>query len=176
MKLAIAAIAMIVVVPPSVQLPGSEVWKPFDYFVGSWTGEESASFGKGKGERSYRFILQGHYLLSENASRFPAQGARAGEAHDDWTVFSYDTARKTYVARQFNSEGFINTLVMDRSSSVPRKMRFVAERSENAPSGTSVVLEFEIAGEDEFVEHFEVRFPGRDEPMEIRNRWRRTRR
>ena len=172
MKLTLAALVMLAAVQG--QPPVSETWKPFEYFVGSWIGEETASFGKGKGERSYRLILQGRYLISENASRFPPQGNRAAQAHDDWTVFSYDMARKTYVIRQFNSEGFVNTLVMDRSSEIPRKMRFVAEHTENAPPGTKAVLEYEIVGEREFVERFDVRFPGRDAPMEIRNRWRRA--
>ena len=89
-------------------------------------------------------------------------------------MFSYDTARKTYVVRQFNSEGFVNTLVMDPSSEPPRKLRFVAERTENAPPGTEAVLEYDIVGEGEFLERFEVRFPGSPAPIEIRNRWRRS--
>jgi hypothetical protein len=172
MKLGLATLVMIVTVQG--HSPVSEVWKPLEYFVGSWTGEEVATFGKGRGERTYRFVLQGHYLLSENASRFPPEGDRAAQAHDDWTVFSYDSARKTYVVRQFNSEGFVNTLVMDGASEVPRRMRFVAERTENAPPGTQVVLEYEIVGEREFAERFEVRFPGRESPVVIRNRWRRA--
>jgi hypothetical protein len=144
------------------------------YFVGSWTGEENASFGSGQGERRYRFILDGAYLISENRSRFPPQGNRTREErHEDWTIFSYDKARATYVVRQFNSEGFVNTLAMDPASAAPRRMRFVGESSENAPPGTQVTLEYERVSENEFVERFEVRFPGSSEPLEIRNRWRR---
>jgi hypothetical protein len=79
----------------------SGAWTPFEYFIGSWTGEESASFGAGRGERVYRFILQGRYLISQNVSRFPPQESRPqGETHEDWTIFSYDSVRKTYIIRQ----------------------------------------------------------------------------
>jgi hypothetical protein len=173
MKL-VTAVFVVVAVVQNSQPSSAQIWKPFEFLVGSWKGDESATFGQGTGERRYRFILQDRYLISENASRFPARADRPAEAHDDWTIFSYDTARRTYVIRQFNSEGFVNTLVMDPASEVPRKMRFVAETTENAPEGTRVVLEFEVLGEDEFVERFEVRFPGSAAPMAIGNRWRRT--
>ena len=156
--------------------PGpTSVLKPLEYFAGSWIGEEAASFGKGQGERQYRFILQGRYLISQNTSRFPPQGGRAEQVHEDWSVFSYDAARKAFVVRQFNSEGFVNILVMEPGSVVPRKMRFVGESSENAPKGTEVVLEYEVVNDGEFAERFEVRFPGQ-KPIEIRNRWRRVQR
>jgi hypothetical protein len=172
-------IALLLALPTTVvstaQTPVPEPWAPFEYFVGSWTGDESASFGSGRGERTYRFVLQGRYLLSQNVSRFPPQASRPkGETHEDWTIFSYDTARKTYVVRQFNSEGFVNQFVLEAGASIPRQMRFVGESSENAPPGTRVVLEYEIAGEDEFVESFEVTFPGAERPTTIRNRWRRS--
>jgi hypothetical protein len=92
--------------------------------------------------------------------------------HEDWTIFGYDSARRTGVVRQFNSEGFVNTLVMDGTSVVPRKMRFVGESSENAPPGTAVVLEYEIVSHQEFAERFKVGFPGRPEALVISNRWR----
>lgn len=152
-----------------------DAMKPLEYFVGSWTGEESASFGRGKGERTYRFILQGRYLISQNVSRFPPRESRPrGETHEDWTIFSYDAGRQTYIVRQFNSEGFVNHFALDAASSVPRMMRFVGESSENAPPGTRVTLEYEIVSENEFVERFDVAFPGAAQPMTIRNRWRRV--
>jgi hypothetical protein len=159
----------------TAQAPPPELWAPFAYFVGSWNGEESASFGSGRGERTYSLLLNGRYLLSQNVSRFPRQPSRPeGETHEDWTIFSYDTRRKTYVLRQFNSEGFVNQLVMEEGASIPRKMRFVGESAENAPPGTRVVLEYEVVGEDEFLESFEVAFPGGGRPTTIRNRWRRS--
>lgn len=44
-----------------------------DFFVGSWTGEESASIGTGQGERTYELVLQGTYLLGRNRSLFVPQ-------------------------------------------------------------------------------------------------------
>lgn len=47
---------------------------PLAFFLGEWRGEEQGAFGTGHGERTYRPILKGRYLLAENRSTFPPQG------------------------------------------------------------------------------------------------------
>ena len=105
-------------VPAAAQQAGTpDRWSAFEYFIGAWTGEESATFGDGRGERTYELVLQDRYLLGRNRSVFPSQdGLPDGDDHEDWTVVSYDNDRDTYVLRQFNSEGFVNTFVLDDAS------------------------------------------------------------
>ena len=73
--------------------------------------------------------------------------------HDDWTVLSFDRDRDTYVLRQFNSEGYVNTFPLDAASSPPERMIFVLEASENA-RGTRATLTRSRVDADTFDEVF----------------------
>jgi len=145
-----------------------------DYFVGSWTGEESASIGQGRGERTYERALQGTYLLGRNRSLFqPQEGLPEGDDHLDWTWFSYDAERETYVVRQFNSEGYVNRFVMDAGSDVPNRMSFTLEATENARGGTGR-LAYRVIDDDTFEETFEFAWPNSDQRFTVSNRWTRV--
>jgi len=149
--------------------------EPLAFLVGEWRGLEEARFGKGAGEREYRFILNGRYLLSQNASAFePQEGLPEGDRHEDWTIFSYDQGRHTVVIRQFNSEGFVNRFVLDASSEMPTKMVFLSEASENSPPGLRARLTYEKVSDDELHETFELAMPGEDFGVLVRNRWTRV--
>ena len=146
----------------------------FQYFVGEWTGKETGSPGIGKGRRTYRYILQNRYLHGENQSVFePQEKNPTGEVHDDWTVFSFDTARKTVIVRQFNSEGFVNRLVLQDPEN-EKELVFVSEASENAPPGLRVRLSYRILNENEFAETFELARPGQDFAGLLENHWTRV--
>ncbi len=163
------------VVAPIVGQEGvdGDRWAAFEYFVGAWSGEESATFGDGRGERTYELVLQDRYLLSRNRSVFPVQdGLPDGDVHDDWSVFSYDTDRETYVLRQFNSEGFVNTFYLDDPSTLQDRMVFVLEASENAP-GTRATLAVDRIDDRTFEETFALTLPGAAEELIIRGRWTR---
>lgn len=142
---------------------------------GEWAGAESGSFGEGQGTRSYRRILDDHYLLSENRSVFPPQpGLPEGNEHRDWTIFSFDSARGLIVVRQFNSEGFVNRLVQEKGGPGD-PLVFVSEASENAPPGLRARLTLDVVSDTEFHETFELASAGQDFRVVLRNRWTRVR-
>lgn len=163
------------VLPVSGQQGGeADRWTEFEYFVGAWTGDESATFGNGRGERTYELVLQDRYLLGRNRSVFPPQdGLPDGDDHGDWTVFSYDAGRDTYVLRQFNSEGFVNTFYLDDPSTLSERLVFVLEASENAP-GTRATLTIDRIDDRTFEEVFDLTMPGAASGITIRGRWTRT--
>ena len=145
------------------------------FFVGSWTGQESASIGTGRGERTYELVLQGGYLLGRNRSLFePQEGLPEGDDHEDWSWFSYDAERGTYIVRQFNSEGFVNQFALEQGSDIPGRMTFVLEATENARGGTGR-LSYRIVDDDTFEETFEFAWPNSDRRFTVSNRWRRVR-
>ena len=149
-------------------------WSAFEFFLGAWTSEESATFGEGRGERTYELVLRDRYLLSRNRSVFPPQdGLPNGDDHEDWTVVSYDDDRDTYVLRQFNSEGFVNTFVLDDASTPPERMVFVLEASENA-RGTQATLTLTRTDARSFEEIFDLTLPGATDSITIRGRWTRA--
>ncbi len=148
-------------------------WSAFEFFLGAWTSEESATFGEGRGERTYELVLRDRYLLSRNRSVFPPQdGLPDGDDHEDWTVVSYDDDRDTYVLRQFNSEGFVNTFVLD-DASTPERLVFVLEASENA-RGTRATLTLTRTNANSFEEVFDLTLPGATDSITIRGRWTRA--
>ena len=135
-------------------------------------GEESGSFGQGKGTRTYRRILQDRYLLSDNRSVFePQPGLPDGNEHSDWTIFSYDSARGLIVIRQFNSEGFVNRFVQEEQPT-GEPLVFVSEASENAPEGLRARLTLDIVSETEIKETFELANPDQELRVVLRNHWR----
>ena len=149
-------------------------WSAFEFFIGGWTGEESATFGEGRGERTYELVLQDRYLLGRNRSVFPPHdGLPEGDDHEDWTIFSFDSGRDTYILRQFNSEGYVNTFVLDAGSSPPERLVFVLEASENA-HGTRATLTLTRTGADTFDEVFDLTLPGAADSITIRSKWTRA--
>ena len=152
----------------------TSLWDRLEYFKGDWKGHETGRSGIGVGTRTYSYILGNKYMLSKNQSKFePQEKNPKGEVHQDWTIFSYDNGRKTVAMRQFNSEGFINTFTLDTLTSTSETMIFVSESSENAPPGLRARLTFLLKNGDEFVETFELAFPGKDYSQWLRNEWTR---
>lgn len=149
-----------------------DVWKPLRYFVGDWTGTISGMPGDGVGERTYRFVMDGMYLEFENVGIFePQEKNPNGERHEDKGLISYDKARKIFVMREFNSEGYYNQYLIDSISEDNMTMVFVTEAIENGPPGMRARYLIQIESEEEFTEIFELAFPGKDFGACMTNRW-----
>lgn len=144
------------------------------FMLGEWRGDEDTSFGRGTGTRSTELVLTGTYMRSANRSEFPPDEKRPnGEVHEDWEIWSFDRALDALVIRQFNSEGFVNQFVQQPAPERPNVLAFETVATENSPPGLRARLVFERLGADEFLETFEIFWPGREEPTVFRNRWRR---
>ncbi|HGY55503.1 MAG TPA: hypothetical protein ENK44_07380 [Caldithrix abyssi] len=151
-----------------------DIWASFRYFLGAWDGVETGRSGYGKGSREYKLILNEQYLFFSNRSVFkPQEKNPTGEIHEDWTFFSYDRIRNTYVVRQFNSEGFINQFVLDSLSADTSTFVFVTEQLENLPAGFKARLTYIIQNENEFNEKFELAPPGQGYQLFLNNFWKR---
>jgi len=152
----------------------SDHWDQMRFFEGSWTGDIAGKAGLGKGEREYRFVMGETYLHCMNKAVFETQEKNPeGEVHEDQGFFSYDSGRKKLVYRQFNIEGFVNQYVLDSVTADGKTMVFTTEIIENVPQGFRARLTFTKAGDDEFVEGFELAPPGREFGACIENRWHR---
>ena len=150
------------------------LWKPFEFLIGSWIGDVTGKSGIGKGERTYEFILNKKYIKMENASRFkPQEKNPEGETHQDLNVFSKDNIKNLFVLRQFTSKGYVNTFVLDTLNSENRKLIFITETSEESSKGLRTRLTYRIISKDEFTEIFELASPGKDFEIWLRNFWRR---
>ena len=170
----LALLAAVVALNVIAQEPAPGL-SPLVSLVGEWNGHETGAAGVGKGSRSYKFVLGGRYLHSRNTSRFaPQEKNPKGETHEDWTIFSFDRSRRRIIARQFNSEGFVNHLVQDLSNGDPRTLVFVSESSENAPPGLRARLTYLLRSDAALEEVFELAMPGKDFVVYLRNSWKRA--
>ncbi len=137
--------------------------------VGRWTGTTEGEPGTGTVEREYERILGGRFIEVRNRSIYPPQAKNPkGERHEDRGVFSYDTARKVVVFRQFHVEGFVNQYVLE-AASTPERLVFVTEAIENIPAGWRARETYVIAA-DRLEETFELAEPGKDFTVYSRNR------
>jgi lysophospholipase L1-like esterase len=152
-----------------------DLWEPFRFFEGNWTGEESGKAGIGKGEREIQFIMDDRYLFYRNISHFePQKKNPKGETHEDWTFFSYDNNRRNFVQRVFHSEGYVNQYILDTLSSNQTRFVFVSESVENAPVGLRARVTYSILGKNTFKETFELAMPGKDFSILLENIWTRN--
>jgi hypothetical protein len=142
--------------------------------VGRWSGTTEGQPGAGTVERDYQQLFGTRFVQVKNVSVYPPQAKNPkGERHEDLGVFSYDTARKTIVFRQFHVEGFINQYLLDAASS-PDRLVFTTEAIENIPAGWRA-RETYVIGTDRLEEIFELAEPGQDFAVYSRNRLTRVR-
>jgi hypothetical protein len=138
------------------------VWLPFKSMIGKWTGASEGQPGKGTYERCYEIVLNKKYIEVRNKSTYPPSANNPkGEVHEDRGFISYDKARKTFVLRQFHIEGFVNQYKMESISSDGKTIVFISEAIENIPAGFRAKETYQIAGENEFIETFELAEPGK---------------
>src|SRR5258705_11271471 len=108
MRRVLLAILCIPLVVSGQTNQASDVWLPFQYFVGTWKGTGKDDPGISQLEREYKIVLGGKFLNVKHKSVYqPQEKNPKGETHEDWGFFSYDRARKLYVLRQFHVEGFV---------------------------------------------------------------------
>jgi hypothetical protein len=154
--------------------PG-DVLAPLATLVGRWSGTTEGQPGKGTVEREYERVLGSRFIQVRNRSTYPPQENNPkGETHEDIGLFSYDSARKRIVFRQFHVEGFVNQYVMDPDVKADR-MVLTTEAIENIPPGWRARETYVLTGSDQLEEMFELAEPGKDFELYSRNRFARKR-
>ena len=130
--------------------------------MGSWSGTGDGNSGTSTLERSYEFILNDQFLLVRNKAVFPPQTKNPkGEIHEDLGVISYDKRPKTFILREFYSEGYVNQFVLKEQSADGKKLVFTTEAVENGPPMMRARTTWEITGERSLNETFELAFDGK---------------
>jgi hypothetical protein len=141
--------------------PKTDRFAPLRFLVGTWRGDQIGKPGHGTAERAYQFILNDRFLQETNTSTYPPQPSnKTGEVHHHMSMISYDATRKTFVFRQFHTEGFVNTYVQEPTND-EKTLVFVSEAIENIPAGWRARETYTILNDNEFKERFELAEPGR---------------
>jgi hypothetical protein len=136
------------------------IWKPINFFVGSWKGTGDGEPGKGNYERTYQSILTKKFIEIRNKSTYPPTDKNPkGEVHEDIGYMSYDKGRKTFVLRQFHIEGFVIQYRLDSVSANGKTIVFISEAIENIAPGWKAKETYHALTEEEFTETFELAPP-----------------
>jgi hypothetical protein len=139
---------------------------------GSWEGRIDGTLGPATGQRRYRFILNDRFLLMLH-DRNPEERASQGDAHEEWSIFSFDTDRGVFVVREFLLEGLVNTYACDFAVE-PKSLSCQSEATEGV-HGLSLSLRYEFGDSDHFTETFEISGPDGVREVRMEGRWQRTR-
>ena len=158
------------------QTPGgpSDPWDAVRFLAGRWQGTGEGRWGHSTVERRYEFVLDGTYLFARNTSVYPPQEKNPeGEVHSDWSIFSYDKGRKTFVLRQFHDEAFVNRYVLEDPPDGAKTLVFSTEHIENFIPGWRARETYRILGGDAFEETFELAPPDGEFKAYVTNRFER---
>ena len=141
----------------------SDPWAALRFLEGKWEGPAFGEPGKGVSSRQFRFDLNGRFLSVRNKSVWePKSPGAKPEIHEDIGMYSYDTALKKVVLRQFHVEGFVNEYTLDSVSRDGKLIEFTTVRIENIAAGWRAKEAYRILSPDEFVETFSLAAPGKD--------------
>ena len=138
---------------------------------GSWSGELEGTLGAATGQRRYRFILRDRFLFMVHDRDPQSPAPPADDAHDEWSIFSYDPERNAIMLREFLVEGFVNTYRCELDLE-PKRLTCESDTASNE-SGVILKLRYEFTDLDHFIEMFEIY--GSDGVIRVRmdGRWRR---
>ena len=136
---------LLILVVPWQSLPGRELdrFQPLRYFIGEWEGVGEGLGGRSKVHHSYRPLFDGKFIHTRTQSVFES------ETHQDWGFFSYDTDRQKLLLRQFLSEGFVNTYLLERTPDARGTLVFTTESSESS-SGMKARLTYKIIDSNQY--------------------------
>ncbi len=141
------------------------------FLEGSWAGTIDGTIGPATGKREYRFIVGGRFLLMMH-DRDPATRDASRDAYEEWSIFSFDTARGVIVVREFLAEGVVNQYAC-RIDAAPTRLACEGESVEGA-AGLTLKLAYDVADPDHFAETFEIFGPDGRRRVRMEGQWQRT--
>jgi len=159
----IIALALSLTIPANAEEPeAADPWAPVRVLLGEWQGVGVGFGGESLVRHTYEFVIQGHFIQSTTVSKFqPKKDGTPAEIHEDWGFLSYDSDRGKIVFRQFLSEGFVNTYLLEDPAPGSEDLIFTSEHTEGA-GGMAARLTFSFDGIDAFRLVLDLASPGKD--------------
>jgi hypothetical protein len=138
-------------------------WEVFRFFLGRWSGTGSGKPGESQVEREYRLVLNDQFIQITDRSVYePQERNPSGEVHEEIGYISYDRSRDKFVLREFHVEGYVNQYISEARGADAKRLVFRTEAIENIPAGWQARTTYEILGENEFRETFDLAGPGQE--------------
>jgi len=147
----------------TAQISHDSLWSPMRYFIGSWKGTGEGEIGTGSFERTYQWALNGNFIQVRNKTSYaPQEKSPQGEIHEEIGYINYNNLEKKFMLREFHVEGFVNEYKLESISEDHKTLVFVSFEIENIPPGWRARETYQIIGNDEYIETFELAAPGKD--------------
>ena len=112
--------------------------------------------------------------ITDRAVYPPQERNPEGEVHEEIGYISYDRDRGKFVLREFHVEGYVNQYVLEDRGPDGKKFIFRTEAIENIPTGWQARTTYEILGENEFKETFDLAGPDQEWSCFITNEFKRV--
>jgi len=136
-----------------------------NFLIGAWTGQ-GESFGQTAAvEHRFEYILQNKFIQSSTRSISRNADGEVTEIHEDLGIYSYDPDRDVVVLREFYTEGYVNTYLMEETET---GFVFTTERTQGA-GGLRARLSYIVISEDAFEETLDLASPGKDFSFCLKN-------
>jgi hypothetical protein len=140
----------------------ADPWAPVRVLIGEWQGVGSGFGGESEVRHTYEFVIQNQFIQSSTVSHFESkEDGTPGEIHEDWGFFSFDSDRGKIVFRQFLSEGFVNTYLLEDPEPGSGVLVFTSENTE-AAGGMAARLTFTFDESNAYRLVLELASPGKD--------------
>lgn len=154
-------IVLAIAVPAIAEEPVDR-WAPLRRLLGQWQGLGDGLGGESTVRHTYEFVIQGNFIRNTTHSEFqPKDDGTPGEVHEDQGFFSFDSDRGKIVFRQFLSEGFVNTYLLEDHESPTGDLVLTSESTESA-GGMAARLTISFDGDDAYRMVLELASPGKD--------------
>jgi hypothetical protein len=134
-----------------------DTWQPYQFLVGEWTGDGGGQPGKGSGQFSFGWDLQGKVLVRRNLAKYPAAQGRFAFTHEDlMVIYRADQDLRTR-AIYFDSEGH----VINYAAAFSGDKGTLTFLSDAAPSSPRFRLSYTKGADDSLRIKFEIAPPGK---------------
>src|SRR5689334_13849574 len=81
----------LVLIPAGLAAPQGDAWEPFEFLIGTWTGEGGGGPGEGTGGFSFQYELDGKVLVRKNRAEYPKTKDRPAASHEDLMIIYHES-------------------------------------------------------------------------------------
>jgi hypothetical protein len=134
-----------------------DLWAPFQFFLGDWSGVGSGKPGEAVGSTSFSFDLDKRVIVRKNRAELPPRaGEKSGLVHQDLMIIYQQPGDSTYRAIYFDNEAH----VISYTVSFPAKQPSVIFESEGSDKAPRFRLIYEMASDSLLSIEFSIAPPG----------------
>ncbi|HPR63348.1 MAG TPA: hypothetical protein PK014_03935 [Thermoanaerobaculia bacterium] len=158
LRSAVSTIIVFLLFPVTVLSQEHDVWKPFQFLMGKWSGTGSGKPGEAvSGITSFSYELDKNIIVRKNVARYaPKEEDSKGRVHEDLLVFYPQSGDTNVKAIYFDNEGHLIHYKVSSSDTGNHVML----DSENAESEPHFRLVYELTKDGKLSVEFFFAPPG----------------